>query len=1066
MFGPLAQGLIFIGMLSVLDRPAVTPPSAEFITPSAASFPVSASLLVSMPLYTLFPSRTRVAVGTSQSILLALLLIGGVEPNPGPQRAPTNRPVRKLQFGLLNVRSAVNKAAEIHDIIESHHLDSLILTETWIDAGAPLAIKQDIAPIGFSVKHVHRTAIKGGRRGRISTGHGDAKRGGGLAVIYRDSLAIVDIKHSFSAHSSFESLCVKFSSSNKHINVIGIYRPPPAPDNIFFNEISNLLDAFDLLTDETIICGDFNCPGSSNVTIDTRLDQLIADRGLHQYVSSSTRKRNGNILDLVIARPSSVITAPVTSVEVSFSDHNLVTFAASVAARKACVDTFYFRDIKNIDKSRFMNIINQSSIVQNPPSSVDDFLTQFEIDVTGALDELAPRKQRTKRVATRPTASWLSVGSKELKKKARSLHRRFIATDSDDDYVKYRKAGRAAAKAIKSDRQEFYRREIANCSTVDQKSKWRMFNEILHTKDRVYTSSEDATKLAASFTQFFQDKLSTIAGNIQALLATSTCLLSNTPSPSQPSKLMSLTAVSVLEVNRLLQVIPDKSSPLDFIPTSLIRSCSSTFSPLIAKLANLSFSQGKFPSRFKIAQVTPLLKKPNLDPQLPSNYRPISNLNSLSKIMERLAMDRLRPHITSSQNFSRWQSAYRPGHSTESALLHITNTLARSAGKRRTSLVCAIDLSAAFDTISHATLIERLRTDFGVSGSAGMWLNTYLTGRHQFVRVGASSGRTTLTTSGVPQGSVLGPLLFSAYMSPVSRIIASHGVGQHHYADDTTLFVELSGPSDLPSTRLNNCLTDIVGWCLHNNMQINPDKTETMLVGSSVILKKFNNPRSLGVVESPKNTQTTVKIIGATLDSTLSFDHHITSVSQSCHFHMRALRHIRPMLSVASANQLACSIIASRLDYCNSLFFNTSAHNMMRLQRIQNTLARIVLRAPSRASAGPLLARLHWLPVDQRIKYKISCLAFKATVLHSPNYLCDILTMYNPPRTLRSTGGKLLSIPNIVSELAISKKAFSFTAPTVWNDLSFNTRSADTIDSFKHLLKTELFNIAFPSAPP
>jgi len=252
----------------------------------------------------------------------------------------------------------------------------------------------------------------------------------------------------------------------------------------------------------------------NKVTIDTRLDRLIVDHGLHQFVTSSTKKRNGNMLDLVIAKPSSVVITPVTLVEISFSDHNLVTFAVNIHSPKAHVETFNFRNIKSIDIKRYMQLNNQSTIVKNPPSLVEDFLRQFDIDVKSALDELAPLKRRTIRLATRPTARWLSEGSKQLKMAARRLHRRFRVTDSNDDYVLYRNTGRAAAKAIKSDRQELFRHSTRechhvvqlDCTTDNPKSKWRLFNELLHTKDRTYISSVDAPKLAVSFTEFFTDK--------------------------------------------------------------------------------------------------------------------------------------------------------------------------------------------------------------------------------------------------------------------------------------------------------------------------------------------------------------------------------------------------------------------------------------------------------------------------------------------------------------------------------------------------------------------------------
>src|SRR5664279_1908344 len=182
--------------------------------------------------------------------------------------------------------------------------------------------------------------------------------------------------------------------------------------------------------------------------------------------------------------------------------------------------------------------------------------------------------------------------------------------------------------------------------------------------------------------------------------------------------------------------MPNKSSPRDILPTSLLKSCSDIFAPIIAHLANLSFTQGSFPSMFKTAQVLPLLKKPGLDRSLPSNYRPISNLNTISKVIERLVQDRLKPHLTSSSNFNAMQSAYRSGHSTETALLRLLNGFYNAIdNKQFTTLIC-LDISAAFDTINHATLLQRLSNEFGVSGMALNWLSSYLSDRQQYVKLG------------------------------------------------------------------------------------------------------------------------------------------------------------------------------------------------------------------------------------------------------------------------------------------------------------------------------------------
>ena len=272
---------------------------------------------------------------------------------------------------------------------------------------------------------------------------------------------------------------------------------------------------------------------------------------------------------------------------------------------------------------------------------------------------------------------------------------------------------------------------------------------------------------------------------------------------------------------------------MDFIPTSLLLSCKPVFSQLISTFCNLSFSQGCFPAKFKSASITPLIKKPNLDKTQPSNYRPISNLNTISKILERLFLTRFQPQILSSVNFNHFQSAYRRHHSTESALIFTLDNIFHSSDNGKSTLLVSLDLSAAFDTINHQILLQRLQTSFGVSGIAYSWLSSYLTNRRQSVRVGGYSSPFVCCTEGIPQGSVLGPILFNIYTSPVANISSSHGIQQQQYADDTQLFIALNPSSTSADlTKLTNCLTSLQCWFCLNALALNPDKSESVILGT------------------------------------------------------------------------------------------------------------------------------------------------------------------------------------------------------------------------------------------
>ena len=498
-----------------------------------------------------------------------------------------------------------------------------------------------------------------------------------------------------------------------------------------------------------------------------------------------------------------------------------------------------------------------------------------------------------------------------------------------------------------------------------------------------------------------------------------------------------------------------KPSPTDVLPTSLLRLSVDVFAPVIAHMANLSFAQCRFPAAFKTAQVLPLLKKPGLDKEQFSNYRPISNLTTVSKVIERLALNRLRPHLLSSPCFARLQSAYRPQHSTETALLHVMNSVYAAADNHRATVLVGLDISAAFHTINQDVLISRLHNHFGVDGRASDWLHSYLTDQRQFVRLSEHSSDTSQCVSGVPQGSVLGPLLFTAYVSPVGDLIEAHGVSYHQSADDTQLLVALDSGDAAPLEALARCSADVRLWFLQNDLQLNADKSEVVILGTEPQLRSTANIRTVEIAGSQLQVSSKLKSLGVTIDSHLRFDCHAKAVARACNYHTRGLRHVHSLLSDDLAQTVACSIVASRLDYCNALLFGAPAATFDVLQRAQNNLARVVCQREGRADARPLLRTLHWLPVRQRVIYKTATMTFKAMSSSAPAYLSDLIQTAVPTRSLRSSAAPLLSVPRTRTELA--RRAFSVAAPRTWNSLPSDIRSCRTVQTFKRHLKTHLF---------
>ena len=406
------------------------------------------------------------------------------------------------------------------------------------------------------------------------------------------------------------------------------------------------------------------------------------------------------------------------------------------------------------------------------------------------------------------------------------------------------------------------------------------------------------------------------------------------------------------------------------------------------------------------------------------------------------------------------QSAYRKSHSTETALLRIADDIFTGFDDHKSTILVALDQSAAFDCIDHDTLIRRLEYSFGLSGKIATWLRSYLESRATFVRWKQVSSDVAALDCGVPQGSSLGPLLFTLYIAPLSRVIQSFGLDHHQYADDTQIYIA-TRKTELSTriSQLESCLTSIHTWLQQNGLQLNPNKSELIQFSACRGRDRVDDVTAVQVSNATIRPSPYIKSLGVTLDSKLTFDLHVSTVCKACYFHIRALRHVRESLPDNVARTVACSIVTSRLDYCNALLAGVTKSNLARLQRVQNTLARAVLRRGKYEHITPALKELHWLPVEHRITYKLATLAFKIKSSGQPVYLRELLTNYVPARALRSSSQNLLCEHK--TKLVIASRGFQHSAAATWNNLPDNIRCTVLFDSFKTKLKTYLFNSAF-----
>ena len=476
--------------------------------------------------------------------------------------------------------------------------------------------------------------------------------------------------------------------------------------------------------------------------------------------------------------------------------------------------------------------------------------------------------------------------------------------------------------------------------------------------------------------------------------------------------------------------------------------------------------EGKFPSEWKGALVKPKLKKADLD-LIKENFRPLSNLQFLSKLTEKAVAQKTLLHIVAHALFPDLQSAYCRNCSTETALLRVRNDILFNMNRQHVTLLVYLDLSAAFDTIDHLTPLDRLRDKFGMDGVVLEWFRSYLTDRSQQVIIGSDRSRPMDVHYGVPQGSCLGPLLFSIYTSQIFDIVSDHLPNVHCFADDTQLYLSFrpddQASQDAAVAAKEACIRDVRLWMLQDKLKINDAKTEFLLIGTRPQLKKVDiDSLKIGdsVITPSKHA---VRNLGSWFDETFSMQSHVNKTCKAGYYYLNNLSRIRKYLDKKTTECLVHAFITSRLDYCNSLLYGLPDRLISKLQRVQNAAARLVYKAPRFCHTSPILEELHWLPIRDRIKFKVILITFKTIKGAAPNYLQELISFKgNSSYGLRSNDSFLLAQPRQRTLTTLGDRTFAVAAPKLWNCLPVELRNPNiSIESFKVKLKTHLFREAY-----
>ena len=643
--------------------------------------------------------------------------------------------VTKTKFALISARSLRNKTLLVHDYIDDCSADIVALTETWLRDEDNVSVSE-LCRDTFSFAYQPR---------------GGARRGGGVGVLFCKAFQLVSRVSVDTCASETLSVTLRNARIDCTTRVIVMYRPPSSCFKTFLDDVSKVLLIAAAHPTETIVCGDFNTRYKDSTCTDAiNLADLLDTSGFVQHVSGATHER-GNTLDLIItAKTSSLLATPVSPTTL-LTDHYALECDLNVEKPERPKRRVRYRKFASIDKRAFTADIRDAFAVTSGTTveSIDNYNTVIE----AIVNKHAPVVTRV--IADRPKTPWhteeLSCAKRDLRRAERrwrktrlTVHRQMYTT-LRDEYRRHLAATKASHFCA-----------VISEAGHNMKKMFGVTNALLgrSVPAQLPETSNDVA-LAGTFQQFFVEKITDIHRSIDSRAVTTTTFDRQPCDDYQPAQLCEFTPATTADIRRIILQSSAKSCNLDPMPTSLLKENIDILVPVYTVIVNSSLESGIVPAAMKHAIVTPILKKRVLDVNCLTNYRPISNLSFLSKTLERYVASELRHYLDTNGFNDPFQSAYRPKHSTETALVRIHEDLIQAVDSRRGVLLVLLYLSAAFDTLDHSTLLHRLRA-IGLNQTVLAWFSSYLVGRTKAVNIREVTS--VITQHGVPQGSVLGPL--------------------------------------------------------------------------------------------------------------------------------------------------------------------------------------------------------------------------------------------------------------------------------------------------------------------
>ena len=942
---------------------------------------------------------------------------------------------RGFKMAFLNIVSLPKKLDEIRHSMYHKNIDLLALNETRLD-------------LSFTDNQVGLNGYDIVRKDR-------SRNGGGVCIFLRSSINYKIRSDLIS--TDLEAVCVEITKPHSRPFIVTtVYRPPNATSD-FFDHLEKLIKQIDDENKEMYLLGDLNCDMLKKEALQNtstkKLNSLYELYQLFQLIEEPTRitMKSSSLIDHIVTNtPEKICHSGV--IHTGISDHSIIFAIRKIRIiEKKENNTVEMRNMKKFDKGRFLDeLLTQHweyvYFFGNDPNAMWEIWKDLFLEV---LDKHAPLQRKKIRSHKIP---WITSQIKSLINTRDKLKIKATISKSETDWVNYKAARNQVNIKLRNAKQNYYSTKIAG-QKCNPKEAWKTINNLLGKKAKQTIVNEldmnknilqDPQEIVEGFNEYF----SNIGPNLASNIAMANCNF-ETYVQKAKSEFTAFQPTTVTDVTQMLSGLSNnKATGIDKISCKIIKIAAPAIADSLTYIFNQAITLSTFPDQWKVARVTPLYKSGQRN--IPGNYRPISVLPAISKIMERILYNQIYNYLTTFGLLSNSQFGFRKSHSTATALLECTNEWYVNLDRKLFNLVVFIDLKKAFDTVDHQILFKKLQ-HYGIKGQAHSLLKSYLTNRSQKCQLNGFVSSEQPIKCGVPQGSILGPLLFLLYINDLPECLDN--TRPRLFADDTNLTASGESLNDI-EIAVNSDLENLRNWLMANKLSLNVAKTEFMLIGP----KRMKTDSSLNILIENKQIKQVneCKTLGILIDQHLSWNNNTKNICKKVTAGISALRRVKPFVSKETLISIYNAIIRPHFDYCCEVWDVFGKTQSDRLQKLQNRAARVIMSMSNDIDQSTALQTLGWEPLYIMRRKTKAKLMYKVLNKMAPEPLTKLFTYKN-----EITNHKLR---NISTSLCVPqprtnsmKNSFMYDGAHLWNSIPNEVRECKTLSLFRNKIATHIF---------